>query len=355
MNLIDVSPDGIVIVDKNGVICQVNPALCTLFEYQQEQLIGRQLDVLIPDHLKMDHEGHFHQYAKQPFVRPMGKKQHIQGATKNGRLVDIDVMLTPLEIDGEERLMAFCRDVSSYTKAIADLNKANSQFREMLSIAAHDLRNPLNVISGFIELIAAEEQSAFTAECIEYIRNSSQFMLKIVEEVLDVSQLQHTKMRLRYQEFDFSKALQECMDLNKPAAARKGITLNSEPVGPLLISADSGKLSQVMHNLVSNGIKYSSTGGRVDIRAVVDGEFLQLDVKDDGQGIAPDQHANVFIPFKKTAAKPTAGEASTGLGMSISKAIVEAHGGTIHLASELNTGSTFTVRLPMSGPQKEQE
>lgn len=240
------------------------------------------------------------------------------------------------------------------TRLLAELQSLNEKKNEFLGLAAHDLRNPLGLISGWTGLAVRNLESgrqpvARVIADLERVLKVAEQMNQIVAELLDISAIESGKLRLDPQPVDLRSILGECEQLYGHLAAEKGIDLALLPGPPLPpVRADRNRVVEVMANLLSNAVKYTHPGGRVRIRSEqVDGEAV-THVEDTGQGLTPEDLAVVFKRFGKLSARPTAGEPSTGLGLAIVKKIVELHGGRIWVTSERGKGSTFSFSLPVA-------
>ncbi len=235
-----------------------------------------------------------------------------------------------------------------------ELERLNTQKNELLGMAAHDLRNPLGVIMSYSVFLLSQTVGPLTGKQVrflEQIKSSSQFMLRMVEDLLDVSHIEAGELRLERAEVDLQSQLVNNVALNAALAERKGIALELHaPVAPALIQADAAKVEQVLNNLISNAVKFSLPGTTVTVTlAASEGGYLTC-VQDQGPGIPAQEFDRLFRPFSKTSVKTTGGEKSTGLGLAIVKKIVEGHGGKVWVESEPGQGSSFYFWLPGPSP-----
>ncbi len=237
-------------------------------------------------------------------------------------------------------------------KKNVELEKVNEQKNRLLGMAAHDLRNPLGVIHTYAEFLETEASAVLTAEQREFvttIKESSDFMLRMVTDLLNVSAIEAGQLKLDRQPADLSRLIQRSVTLNGLLATKKDIALDfdSQAAFPTL-SLDAGKIEQVLNNLISNAIKFSHRGTRVRILLTSNNQAVTVSVRDQGQGIPAEEFPKLFKPFSNLSVRPTAGEQSTGLGLAIVRRIVEGHGGRIWIDSEVDKGSTFTFTLPIT-------
>jgi signal transduction histidine kinase len=229
------------------------------------------------------------------------------------------------------------------------LQQANRLKTELLGIAAHDLKNPLQAIMGFAALI--KEGSLATPEEVNefasLIENSSQRMFSIITDLLQTAALGAGKLELELVEADISAIVQEVAANNWHQAESKGQRLIVSAPKGCLVKIDTNRMSEVLDNLISNAIKYSPRKKNIWITARKDNDTVRVEVKDEGQGLSEKDLILLFGRFQRLSAKPTGGESSTGLGLSIVKELVERHGGKVWAASEgKDKGSRFVVELP---------
>ena len=245
-------------------------------------------------------------------------------------------------LDDRDRLT---HELSESIGALTAASKAKSDFMANMS---HELRTPLNAIIGFSELMSLEpstdEQTTVPREWIEHIRSSGEHLLGLINEVLDLAKIESGTVELRREPLDLPASIDEVVTSLDALTRQKGLDV-TVAVGPLRIHADPRRFRQIMTNLLSNAIKFTPDGGRIYLAARRVGGDIAISVADTGPGIAPDDLTRVFEEFQQAgdANAPTAG---TGLGLALTRRLVQAHAGRIELASELGHGTKFTVYLP---------
>jgi signal transduction histidine kinase len=231
------------------------------------------------------------------------------------------------------------------------LEKLNEQKNRFLSIAAHDLRNPLTTIYTAADLITEElkdKTSEETKEFLEMIKQSSKFMRGLIEELLDVSVIESGKLSIHLEPVNLSDLIRNNVALNRVIAGRKQITVeyHTEENLPIL-QLDRKKIEQALNNLISNAIKYSFPQSKVEIQSKCENNNLIISVNDEGQGIPQSEMNRLFKPFSRTSVKATSGESSTGLGLLIVRKTIEGHNGRVWAESQEKKGSTFYISLPI--------
>jgi signal transduction histidine kinase len=230
------------------------------------------------------------------------------------------------------------------------LEVASQHKSEFLANMSHELRTPLNAVIGFSEVLLQRMFGELNAKQDEYLQDiyaSGQHLLSLINDILDLSKIEAGRMELELTDFDLPTALDNALTLIRERAGRRGIALHlsiDERLGQM--RADERKIRQVVLNVLSNAIKFTPEGGRIDVAAVPRDEFVEVSVSDSGIGIAPEDQEAVFEEFRQvgTAAKKVEG---TGLGLSLSRKFIELHGGRIWVQSQLGIGSTFTFTIPV--------
>ena len=229
---------------------------------------------------------------------------------------------------------------------IQQINDMNEQKNKLLGMAAHDLRNPLGSIRGFSEMMLSDElDEESSQELLSLIHKISNEMLDMVNDLLDVSHIESGKFNLDLKGCDLSELVQERVKLATRSAEKKDMQIVADFQKIKHINLDAGKMGQVLDNFISNAIKYSPLGTKIQCTLVAMGDAIHMGVVDEGPGISEDEQSNLFGEFSRLSTRATGGEKSTGLGLAISKRIVEAHGGKIGVRSNLGKGSEFYFEL----------
>jgi signal transduction histidine kinase len=241
-------------------------------------------------------------------------------------------------------------------KRNAELGRLNDLKNEFLGMAAHDLRSPVGNIASLSELLLSEAE-LLPAESLEYltlIRSLSEFVMDLLESLLDLTAIESGKLNMVWESVDMPEVLNRSVALHRMRGRRDGIELAVEVDGDLpMFTADANKLAQVFDNLISNAMKFSHSGTTVTIRAEETGENeIAVHIEDQGPGIPEEELAELFQPFRKTSVRTARGEKSTGLGLAIVKKIVAAHRGRVWATSTLGQGTTMHVALPTTHVEK---
>jgi signal transduction histidine kinase len=234
-----------------------------------------------------------------------------------------------------------------------ELARSNDQKNQLLGMAAHDLRNPLSVVTGYASILEkglAGPLSEKQARLVSNIHSMGKEMQTLLEDLLSVSQIESGRLNLNRSLCDPRLLVEGALQLLEFQAGAKEIFVDvtaREPL-PKSLRIDTSKIKQALTNLMSNAIKFSMPGSRIQVRLYQQDLSVVIEVKDQGPGIPADELPKLFQLFQQTSVQSTAGERSTGLGLAISKRIVEGHGGTIKVESEVGRGTTFSIWLPLT-------
>jgi signal transduction histidine kinase len=238
-----------------------------------------------------------------------------------------------------------------------ELNEANTKLRELselkeefLALTTHDLRSPLTVISGVISFFTSGRLGDLSPEqknMVAMMERNAQSLIELVNDLLDASKIESGTMRLDITSINLRALIDELRETMEPLAREKEITLEENLSDDLpLVEADRTKLRRILVNLLSNALKFTRKGGRVQVRAEQLDGHVRVSVADTGVGIAPEDVARLFDKYEQARSRATRGEKGTGLGLYITKQLVELHGGAINVDSTPGYGSTFSFTLP---------
>jgi two-component system cell cycle sensor histidine kinase PleC len=298
-----------------------------------------------------------------------GRWLHIsERRTKDGGYVSVGTDITTLKIheekliDSEKRLMASVADLRASQQRSAELTEkyaeektraeeANQAKSKFLANMSHELRTPLNAIIGFSEIMESGMFGPLGAEKYhEYcsdIRGSGQYLLEVINDILDMSKIEAGRLRLDFDDIPLDTLLNDAMRVVAARAEDKALEVTARISPQLRIRADRRALKQVALNLLSNAIKFTPTGGRITVRGRAINHFITLSIADTGIGIAQDALARLGRPFEQVESQLTKSHQGSGLGLAISKSLVELHGGRMRIRSALGKGTIVVVRLPL--------
>uniref|UniRef100_UPI0032ED6C6E ATP-binding protein n=1 Tax=Ekhidna sp. TaxID=2608089 RepID=UPI0032ED6C6E len=227
------------------------------------------------------------------------------------------------------------------------LRNLNEEKNNLIQVLAHDLRAPLSTLSGGADMLKAKENLSEEGEKIlGFMHQSSEKMQGLINKILDVDAIETGKHNLKIEEFDILEVIRQSVHENQQRADDKSIALEMDEASSLTVKADKVYTLQVIDNLISNAIKYSNESSRVVISTEPRSEMVQISVKDQGPGLSEDDKKRIFRKYQRLSARPTKGELSIGLGLSIVKLFTERMGGKVSFDTELRSGTTFHIQLP---------
>lgn len=227
------------------------------------------------------------------------------------------------------------------------LNRTKSEF---LANMSHELRTPLNSIIGFSDLLLTGNFGELNDKQIRFasnISNSGKDLLNIINDILDLSKIEAGKVILNYEDVSLRQTVDEIVKTLTPLSSKKDQSLEASHIEDVVIQADKGKLKQILLNLIGNAIKFTPSGGSINISSYLKDDMANIQIKDTGIGISPEDQKKLFEPFKQLDSNLTREHTGTGLGLSLVKKLVELHNGTVSVESEVEKGSAFTVSLPI--------
>jgi len=373
--LLHTVPDAILEVDQDGRITILNEAAERMFGYTRAELLGLNVDSVVPASMRSGHAEHRASYAAHPKPRPMGTGQELQGQRKDGSLFPVEISLSPNWIEGSLHVIASVRDISErkavenriqvlreqYTAELTvkneqlearnqEVERANRLKTEFLASMSHELRTPLHTIIGFSELLSEQLEGPLTEKqqrFVGHILQDARHLLELINEVLNISKIESGRLELKPESFDFSQCVEEVMAGIRHQAATKNIQLEDKNTFHESLYADRVRIKEILYNLLNNAVKFTPEGGRVWIEAERQGEGLHISVCDTGIGIPEKEQRSIFEKFYQVGDTTGGVREGTGLGLAITKHLVELHGGAISVSSQPGKGSSFRLVLPL--------
>ncbi|NIE68989.1 ATP-binding protein [Burkholderia sp. Ax-1719] len=353
--LMNEAPLGVYLVDRDLRIREVNPAARPFFG-DAAQLIGEDVGVVM-------HRVWNPAYAQEIvdiFRRTLetGQPYHTPERIEARRDRDAsecyewEVHRTPLP-DDSFGLVCYFRDISAHVRVRQQLEEADHQKDAFLATLSHELRNPLAPIRSAAAILASASLTPGQLQwAADVIRRQVTHMSGLLDDLLDLARITCGKLDLRRDVVSLAGVIQTAVEASRPLLERKHHALVVHaPLPDVLIDADALRLAQVVSNLLNNAGKYTDPGGHIELTIAVDGDTIELAVKDDGIGLPPDAHERLFAMFSQIDARSPRAEGGLGIGLALSKGLVRLHGGTIHARSAgVNLGSEFRVSLPIVVP-----
>lgn len=398
--LFEAISEAVIVVDKNQNITTTNSSTNEMFGYHKEELLGKSLEILIPQKYKKDHGSHFKGFIEKQSKRQMGKGRELYAKHKKGKIFPIEVGLNPFEIDGERFVMALVVDVSlrkhqeleilelntklenkvkertrSLSTNVEKLEKINQQLDEenkkrieaeqkakvalkkerelnelktnFLSMVSHEFKTPLSgiltstIILGKLKITEKKEQ---LDKYVSIISSKVHFLNNILNDFLSVEKLEKGEFNYNFYTFDLIDLIDEVVNTAKLILKPGQKIICNSKIDDLTLYQDEKILEHSLINLLSNAIKYSPEDTLIKLKVVQDNKQTIFEVKDEGYGIPKKDQKNIFQRYFR--AENVLLNEGTGIGLNIIKNHLNNLGGTITFVSKEHVGSTFTITLP---------
>ncbi|MCS6293312.1 MAG: PAS domain S-box protein [Nitrospira sp.] len=360
--IVDIALDAVVTIDDRGLVTGWNPQAEQIFGWQSGEVIGQSLtNTIIPPRYREAHERGLRHYAQTGTGSVLNKRIEITALDRTGREFPIELSITPMHLDGKTIFSAFLRDITERKQAEDELRRAQTAAEsasraktEFLANMSHELRTPLNAIVGTSDLLLKTSLTSEQRQCALMSQRSSQALLRLVNDVLDLAKIEAGTVRVESAPFDLKELLERTMRLMELRQHRRDValTLTMAADVPAQLEGDGFRLQQILLNLLGNALKFTDRGS-VSLAVSRDNTHIQrprlrFEVSDTGIGIPADHLEHIFDRFTQVDSGDSRKYGGTGLGLSICKQLTQLMEGTIQVASELGKGSTFTVALPFS-------
>ncbi len=340
------SGEAIVVTDKNNKIVDANQSYVVQSGYSRQEIIGKDPSISKSE----EHDAKFFDDMWQSIRNDGSWSGEIWDKKKNGEIYPKHLTITIIKDDDGE--------VSNYIgifRDISDLKKMEKLKGEFIATVSHELRTPLTSIKGSLALVqhlAAKVLDDTALSMIDIAHRNSDRLILLVNDILDIEKIETGQMEFKMAPLDVSQFVNEAIDAYGSYGEDREIKFELKtPPLPITINGDKNRLMQVMANLMSNAAKFSADKGIVELSTRGDADNIQILIKDYGPGIPVEFHDKIFEKFTQSDSTDSRQKGGTGLGMSITKAIVEKHGGDISFDTAPNMGTTFIIKLPTGGLQ----
>jgi two-component system sensor histidine kinase ChiS len=349
--ILETAIDGIITIDDRGIIESANPAVQRLFGYPPAELIGRNISMLMPSPHRERHDEYIARFLRTGEARVIGTGREVEGLRRDGTTFPLDLALSEVRSSEQRRFTGIIRDITERKQAEAALLRADALKDEFLANTSHELRTPLNGIIGIGQSMLDGATGLLTDEQrrnLAMVVASGRRLTSLVNDLLDFSKLRHETIDLRCRPTDPHALTELVLTVSRALVGRQPLRLFNRisPDVPL-VEVDEDRIQQILFNLIGNAIKFTPSGV-VEISASAADGWLHTTVSDTGIGIDHSQFAEIFKLFSQGDGSAAREQGGTGLGLAITKQLVELHGGTINVDSEVGIGSKFTFSLPLS-------
>ncbi len=343
INLIDAIPDAIIIADRYGHIRFINPAAERLFGYSHDQLIGQDIEILVPKKDHDAHKAHREAYMAKPDRRRMGTLGGIYGVRADGTEFPIDVSLGYADTELGRVVIATIFDQTE--------RRRREEMKEaFIATMSYELRTPLTTIMGSLGLVvggAAGSLPDRAATLLKIANENSQRLLSLLNEILDFKKLESGEMEFYMTRIDVRALIDREIKANQGLAESCGLLLQFDPGDvDCTVEADAGRLAQAVDNLLSNAIKYSDRGSEVVVAVEKRDGMIRISVRDHGPGIPVEFADRIFEKFTQVDDSDARQRGGAGLGLNIVKVIVEQFHGQVDFEPAPGGGTIFYIMLP---------
>ncbi|MCC4800871.1 PAS domain-containing sensor histidine kinase [Enterovibrio norvegicus] len=341
--IVDTVVDCIITIDIKGKIASFNPAAESLFGYRASDVIGQNVNILMPQKEASEHDQYLENYLQGSPAKIIGMGREVIAKRKDGSEFNADLSISEMFVSGEKRFTGVIRDITE--------RKRHDQIKsEFIATVSHELRTPLTSIRGAIGLVLGKFADQIPEKSHRMLtmalRNCERLTL-LINDILDIEKFESGKMTFNYSRINLNALIRRAIEDNEGFAKQHLVNLHFEShCDNAFVNADAMRLQQVMANLLSNAIKYSPSAGTVSVSLHEHSDDYRIDVTDHGPGIPTEFHAHIFERFSQADSTDTRRVGGTGLGLSISQAIVERHHGKLNFYSVPGEGATFYFTLP---------
>jgi PAS domain S-box-containing protein len=349
--IVENTADCIITIDAKGIIESANTATEKLFDYNSSELIGNHINMLLPPGEREEHAAYL---AKSELhaSRIINQARDLEGCHKNGNLFPIELNVSFMEHQGERKYIGILRDITAR-------KQAENMKNEFISTVSHELRTPLTSIKGALGLIRGGSAGEFPQKMNDMLSiayNNSDRLVRLINDILDVEKIEAGKMEYRLEPIDVKELLELAIKNNESyAEVHHAKFLLKQCPENIRVMGDSDRLMQVLTNLLSNAAKFSPDGSDTELSMEQRDEIVRIKVSDHGSGIPVEFRGKIFGKFSQADTSNTRQIGGTGLGLNISRAIIDHHGGKIDFETELGKGTTFYFDLPLISANKTNE
>ncbi len=336
--------DGIITIDDRGGIDSMNPAAESIFGYRADEVVGRNVTCLMPEPYAAQHDGYLRRYLQTGERKVIGIGRVVEGLRRDGSTFPLELAVSEMQVGGRRMFTGIVRDISERVK----IERLKNEF---VSTVSHELRTPLTSIRGALGLLlggAVGEVPPKARQMLALAERNCERLTLLINDILDLEKIESGRMAFRFGSVDLGELVTQACEAHQGFADRHGIALRVD-IGSndRRVSGDPDRLQQVLANLLSNATKFSPDGGVVEVVLARRDDALRVSVRDHGEGVPEAFRERIFGRFAQADSSDTRGKGGTGLGLNISRAIVERHGGRIGFDSVEGQGATFYFELPV--------
>ena len=364
--IIDNVQEAIITIEETGTIVHWSPGATAIFGYSAEEVIGRNVSLLMPDEIARDHDTHIDAYLRTGEAKIIGFGREVEGRRRDGSPVPLELTISRADVDGRTLFTGIMRDITERKRILEELigareqadaaSRAKSMF---LANMSHEIRTPLNPIIGMAHLLQKADLDRLQAEYARKIHQSGRHLLKIINDILDFSKIEAGQLTLEQTAFDLDEVLESIASVVSERASAQGLELVFDvPLDiPRHYCGDPLRLSQILINFANNAVKFTEAG-EIEVSVALledtaDTVRLRFTVRDTGIGITEEQQGRLFQSFQQADESTTRRFGGTGLGLAISRRLAELMAGQVGVDSTFGEGSRFWLDVPLKKNSKD--
>lgn len=338
--------DGLITIDRHGIVLSFNGAAECIFGYTAAEVIGHNVNLLMPSPHAEQHDHYLANYLTTGTARIIGIGREVEGRHKDGTLIPLDLSVSQTVSKGEPLFIGLLRDIRERKR----MERLKSEF---ISTVSHELRTPLTAISGALGLLANGMLGTLSEQGVQMVsiaQKNSVRLSHLINDLLDIEKIAAGKLRFDMQGHGLQSVVTQAVEVNKTFGAERGVMLKLEAgaEGPgVAVWTDAQRVQQVLANLISNAFKFSPANATVWIRVASSADRVRITVQDQGPGIPAEFRTRIFQKFSQADSSDTRQKGGTGLGLAISRELMERMGGRIGFDSVEGQGASFWIELPL--------
>jgi ammonium transporter len=349
--------DGIITINGQGLIETVNPAANALFGYSDSELLGNNVNMLMPEPDSSQHDGYLNNYKQTGVPKIIGRGREVVGKRKDGSIFPLDLAVSEMILNKERVFVGILRDITerkafeeAVIQAKEEAQKASQAKSHFLSNMSHELRTPLNGILGFTDLLNGQHFGTLNLKQSGYVRqidNCGKHLLDLINDLLDIAKIDAGKLGVFIDSYRAKDCMESVLELMGSQFEQKKIVLKTHIDTDLeMLDCDIKRFKQILLNFLSNALKYTPEEGLVELKFVREPSCDRISISDSGIGIDAGELEYIFDEFHQVDRKRDEDLGGAGIGLALTRRLVELHGGVVGVESERGKGSTFWFTLP---------
>ena len=355
--LVATAVDGVMIIHADGTVQEYNPACERLFGYRADEVVGKNVKMLMPPPYRQEHDQYLLRYRTTGVKRVIGVGREVEGRRKDGSTFPMELSVGEARPGGQQVFVGIIRDITARKSAERSLRVAKEQAESasrakslFLANMSHEIRTPMNAVLGYTQLIEADaELPEKYRRPLKAIRVAGNHLISLIDDILDISKIEAGAMELNLRDFDLGDLIEDISEMFAMRCEQKGLQWTTDArIGDRAVRGDDRKLRQALINLLGNAVKFTDSG---QIRLSVGQHERQyaFDIEDTGPGVSEEARERIFEPFQQ--AEEGGAKGGTGLGLAITKRQIELMGGTLALDASPREGSRFSFSLELSSAE----